>query len=191
MLLLILLAIPLLGALALFLTGDKPINIPFMTSLIVLLLAIFGLKGVFQGEALTYAIGMSGPFIMKFNADALSVIFVVLSAFLWLVVSIYSPKYMEHEGKAWSFQLCTVLTLFAVLGIFLAGDLVTMLLFFELMTISSYFWVIHRWNKEAIRAGYFYLFFSIVGGLLIALGIVMMGGATEVLPNIGSGMVHL
>ena len=189
MLLLILLAIPLLGALALFLTGDKPINIPFMTSLIVLLLGIFGLKGVFQGEALTYAIGVSGPFIMKFNADALSVIFVVLSAFLWLVVSIYSPKYMEHEGKAWSFQLCTVLTLFSVLGIFLAGDLVTMLLFFELMTISSYFWVIHRWNKEAIRAGYFYLFFSIVGGLLIALGIVMMGGATEVLPNIGSGMV--
>lgn len=189
MLLVILLAIPLLGALALFFMQDKPINIPFITSLIVLLLGIFGLKGVFQGEALTYAIGMSGPFIMKFNGDALSVIFVLLSAFLWLVVSIYSPRYMEHEGKAWSFQLCTLLTLFAVLGIFLAGDLVTMLLFFELMTISSYFWVIHRWNKEAIRAGYFYLFFSIVGGLLIALGIVMMGGATEVLPNIGSGMV--
>lgn len=189
MLLMILLVIPLIGAFILLFIGKKSINIPFITSFIVLLLASFGLKGVFGGEALTYEISLSGPFIPTFNADPLSVIFVVLAAFLWVVVSIYSPKYMEHEGKAWSFQICTLLTLFAVLGIFLAGDLLTMLFFFELMTISSYFWVIHRWNKEAIKAGYFYLFFSIVGGLLVALGIVMMGAATDVLPNIGSGMV--
>lgn len=189
MLLMILLVIPLIGAFILLFMGNKSINIPFITSFIVLLLASFGLKGVFGGEALTYEISLSGPFIPTFNADPLSVIFVVLAAFLWVVVSIYSPKYMEHEGKAWSFQICTMLTLFAVLGIFLAGDLLTMLFFFELMTISSYFWVIHRWNKEAIKAGYFYLFFSIVGGLLVALGIVMMGAATDVLPNIGSGMV--
>jgi len=129
------------------------------------------------------------PFALTFRIDALSAIFVILAAFIWVVVSIYSPKYMEHEGKAWSFQLCTILTFFAVVGVFLAGNLLTMLLFFELMTITSYFWVIHRWDKEAIRAGYFYLFFSIVGGLLIALGIAMMSGATNVLPAIGSGMV--
>lgn len=96
---------------------------------------------------------------------------------------------MEHEGKVWRFEFFTLLALFAVLGVFLAGNLLTMLLFFELMTITSYFWVIHRWDEEAIRAGYFYLFFSIVGGLLLALGIVMLGAATEVLPDIGSGMV--
>ena len=189
MLLMILMAIPLIGAFLLLFIGKKSKNIALLTSTLVFLLASFGLKGVFKGEALSYKIGISGPFIMTFNADALSVIFVVLAAFLWFVVSIYSPKYMEIEGKAESFQICTLLTLFSVLGIFLAGDLVTMLLFFELMTISSYFWVIHRWNKEAIRAGYFYLFFSIVGGLLIALGIVMMNGATDLLPKIGSGMV--
>lgn len=189
MLLMILMAIPLIGAFLLLFIGKKSKNIALLTSALVFLLASFGLKGVFKGEALSYKIGISGPFIMTFNADALSVIFVVLAAFLWFVVSIYSPKYMEIEGKAESFQICTLLTLFSVLGIFLAGDLVTMLLFFELMTISSYFWVIHRWNKEAIRAGYFYLFFSIVGGLLIALGIVMMNGATDLLPKIGSGMV--
>src|SRR5699024_728772 len=109
--------------------------------------------------------------------------------FLWFVVSIYSPRYMEYEGKAWIFQICTLCTLFSVLGIFLAENLLTMLLFFELMTITSYFWVVHRWDKAAIRAGYFYLFFSIVGGLLIALGIVMMGEATDLIPSIGSGVV--
>lgn len=177
MLLVILMAIPLLGALILLFTRDKPIKIPFICSLAVLLLGIFGLKGVFGGIPLTYEIGMSGPLNLSLQADSLSAIFVILASFLWFVVSIYSPRYMEYEGKAWIFQICTLCTLSAVLGIFLAENLLTMLLFFELMTITSYFWVVHRWDKAAIRAGYFYLFFSIVGGLLIALGIVMMGGS--------------
>lgn len=189
MLLVILMATPLIGASILFLTRDKSIKIPFIVSLIVFLLGGFGLKDVFSGIPVIYELEMSGPFIMRFQADALSAIFVILASFLWLVVSIYAPKYMEHEGKVLNFQICTVLTLFAVLGIFLSGNMLTMLLFFELMTITSYFWVIHRWDKVSIRAGYFYLFFSIVGGLLIALGIAIMGSATGVLPNIGSGMV--
>lgn len=189
MLLAILVATPLIGALLLFFMGDKFMKIPLIINLIVLLLGGIVLNRVFGGTSLNYNINMFPPFELNFHADALSVIFVLLGAFLWFVVSIYSPKYMEHEGKTWSFQLCTMLTLFAVLGIFLAGNLPTMLLFFELMTITSYFWVIHRWDKVAIRAGYFYLFFSIFGGLLIALGIVMMGESTDVLPQIGSGMV--
>lgn len=186
-----LLAIPIFGAVFLILTKgisiNKYINIPLISSL-ALLAASFSLKGAFQGEKITYVIPLSAPFTPTFSVDALSAIFIILSAFLWVAVSIYMPKYMEHEGKAWGFQLCTILTLFAVIGIFTAGDLLTMLLFFELMTISSYFWVIHRWDKEATKAGYFYLFFSIVGGLLIALGIVLMGGAVSALPNIGSGV---
>lgn len=189
MLLVILMAIPLLGTLALLLMRDRFTKIPFVITLTVFVLGFFGLKDVFGGIPLIYNISMPGPFVLNFQADSLSAIFVILSTFLWLVVSIYSPKYMEHEGKGWGFQLCTMLTLFSVLGIFLAGNMITMLLFFELMTITSYFWVIHRWNKEAIRAGYFYLFFSIVGGLVVTLGIVMMGSATDVLPQIGSGMV--
>lgn len=189
MLLVILLAIPLLGAFVLLFMRDRSINIPFITSSIVLLFASFGLRSVFGGEALSYTIPFSGPFMPSFNADPLSVIFVLLAAFLWVVVSIYSPKYMEHEGRSWNFEIATLLTLFAVLGIFLAGDLLTMLLFFELMTITSYFWVVHRWDKDSIRAGYFYLFFSIAGGLLIALAIAIMDSAVDVLPKIGTGIV--
>ena len=58
----------------------------------------------------------------------------------------------------------TLLTLFAVLGIFLAGNLLTMLLFFELMTITP-FWVIHRWNKEAIEQVILFIL-QCAGGLL-------------------------
>lgn len=189
MLLVMLPAIPLIGALILLSLRGKSINMPLIVSSIVLVLASFGLGGAFGGMPLTYKLSLSGPFVPTFQADPLSAIFVMLAALLWFVVSIYAPEYMKHEGGARSFELCTLLTLSAVLGVFLAGDLFTMLLFFELMTITSYFWVIHRWNQEAIKAGYFYLFFSITGGLFIALGIVLMGAATSMLPSIGTGPV--
>lgn len=191
MLLVIIPAIPLVGALLLLLMKKRLriVNIPFIFSALVLVLGSLGLKSVFEGTSVTYKIPLPAPFTPTFHADSLSVIFVVLASFLWLAVSIYTPEYMKHEGKTWSFDLCTLLTLTAVLGVFLAGDLFTMLLFFEMMTVSSFFWVVHKWNKEAIKAGYFYLFFSIVGGLFIALGIVLMGAATDVLPAIGMGSV--
>lgn len=189
MLLIMLMAIPLIGALVVAFMEDKPTKTPFVFSLIVLLLGLFGLKSVFKAMPLTYKIPMSGPYVMTFQADALSAIFVILAVFLWFVVSIYSLNGMEYKGKAKMFQVSSLLTLFSVIGVFLAGNLLTMLLFFELMTISSYFLVIHKWDKESIRAGNFYLFFSITGGLLVALAIVMMDAATDTLPLIGSGAV--
>lgn len=189
MLLMLLPSIPLLGAFTLLAVGDKDVNMPFVVSSITLALAGWGLRGVSRGERLTYTLPFSGPYVPTFQADVLSAVFVLLAAFLWWVVSIYTPEYMKKEGRANSFDISTLLTLSAVLGVFLAGDLFTMLLFFELMTISSFFWVIHRRNEEAIRAGYFYLFFSIFGGLLLALGIVFITTATNGLPALGTDPV--
>lgn len=189
MLLAILPAVPLLGALALLGMGRRSVNMPFVASLVVLLLGSWGLTGVFGGMPLAYRLPVVGPYVPTFRADALSAIFLFLAAFLGCVVSIYAREYMKEEGRVRSFDVCTLLTLSAVLGVFLAGDLFTMLLFFELMTIASFFWVIHRRNEEAIRAGYFYLFFSIMGGLLLALGIVLTGDATAGLLALGTGPV--
>jgi len=192
MLLVLLPIIPLLGAFALVgtrRTRGKSINIPFVVSSLTLFLGQRVLRDVLGGNPLTYRLPVSGPYVPTFRADALSAIFVLLAAFLWWVVSIYSPEYMKQEGRARSFDISTLLTLSAVLGVFLAGDLFTLLLFFELMTITSFFWVVHRRDEYAIRAGYFYLFFSIAGGLLLALGIVLIGIATSGLPAIGVGPV--
>lgn len=187
MLLVILPLIPFLGALVLIGMGEKVINMPFVASSIVLILGSWGLRGAFAGMPITYEIPLSGPFNPTFQADAVTAVFVVLAAFLWWAVSIYAPEYMKHEGRIRSFYICTLLTQSAVLGVFVAGDLFTLLLFFELMTVASFFWVIHRWNEEAIRAAYFYLFFSIVGGLFIALGLVFIRAAIGGVPTIGTG----
>jgi hydrogenase-4 component B len=189
MLLALLPSIPLLAIFSSLTFGNEGANMPFIVSSITLCLTGWGLRGVFRGERLTYILPFSGPYVLTFQADALSAVFVILAAFLWCIVSVYTPEYMKKEGRANSFDISTLLTFSAVLGVFLAGDLITMLLFFELMTVSSFFWVIHRRNDEAIRAGYFYLFFSIFGGLLLALGIALITTATNSLPAIGTGPI--
>ncbi|NLK21190.1 MAG: proton-conducting membrane transporter [Epulopiscium sp.] len=189
MLLTILIAVPLAGALIMSLMRERSINIPFIASAIVLAMGGFTIRDVFRGMSLTYKMDLTGPFTLALHMDPLSAVFVVLAAFLWLVVSIYAPDYMKYEGRKKGYEICTLFTLTAVLGVFLAGNLLTMLLFFELMTVVSYFWVVHRWDKGAIKAGYFYLFFSIIGGLFIALGIVLMGISTDVPLNIGVGSI--
>ena len=189
MLLILFPIIPLLGILALRGIRGKSLNIPFAVASLTLVLGQQVLRDVLGGDPIIYRLPFSGPYVPTFRADALSAIFVLLAAFLWWVVSVYSPEYMKREGGTRRFEVCTLATLSAVLGVFLAGDLFTLLLFFELMTITSFFWVVHRWNREAIQAGYLYLFFSIAGGLLLALGIVLIGAATSSLPAIGAGPV--
>ena len=189
MLYIILPVIPFIGALFLFIKKDRPKNVSLIVSALILILSGIGLKNIFEGNPFPLKIPLAGPFSPAFQIDHLSAVFIVLAGLLWLVVSLYAPEYMKKEGGIWDFQLPALLTLSAVLGVFAAGSLFTMLLFFELMTITSYFWVVHRWDKEAIKAGYFYLFFSIIGGLLIALGIMLMSASVDVLPAIGSGRV--
>lgn len=191
MLLVMLPALPLAGALCVLLKRGRGrgINIPLLISAIVLILGVCGLSSVLGGTPIDYEIPLPGPYTPAFHADSLSVIFVLLAAFLWVVVSIYTPEYMKREGGSRRFEFFALLILSAVLGIFLAGNLITLLLFFELMTITSFFWVVHRWNQEAIKAGYYYLFFSIIGGLFLGFGIVLLDAAAGVLPNIGTGIV--
>ncbi|NLC52653.1 MAG: hypothetical protein GX770_01625 [Firmicutes bacterium] len=189
MLLTILPIVPLVGAFCLFLKRGRAVNIPIITSTILLIFGGCGLRSVFAGRSIAFRLPLSGPYRPSFHADALTALFVLLTVFLWFVVSIYTPEYMKREGGVRRFAVCTLLTLSAVLGVFLAGDLLTLLLCFELMTIASYFWVIHRGDQDAIRAGYYYLFFSIMGGLFLALGIALMTVATGELPTVGSGAV--
>jgi hydrogenase-4 component B len=193
MLILSILAVPVLGVLALMIlrlifprSNKYHAAISVITSAVVLVLAYSLLIRTINQAPVTFKIPLYGPFSPCFYVDLLSCVLVVLAAFLWFAVSIYAPKYIVHEGKTTLFYISTLATLFAVLGVFLAGDLFTMLLFFEIMTVSSYFWVVHRWDKSAIKAGYFYLFFSMVGGFIITLGMVLMGAATQTLPTIGT-----
>ncbi len=171
--------IPLLG-LAFLPAGKKRSAIWISLSyLATFLLSLYLLLQIKSTGTIYYQIKLKEPFSPSFSCGPLTLVFLLLTSFIWFLVSLYSPSYLIREDRPRIFQAITSLTLSAVLGVFLAADLFTLLLFFEIMTVASYFWVIHSFNKKSIKAGYYYLFFSIAGGLLIALGLVLFGEASS------------
>ncbi len=107
-----------------------------------------------------------------FKIDEIGKIFGALFAFIWFVVSIFSIKYMDHEENVNKFYAYTVLTLSFMIGLAYAGNLLTMYLVFELVTLSSMPLVMHSKTKESKSAALKYLFYSLGGGFLGLIAVV-------------------
>ncbi|MGM0593727.1 MAG: complex I subunit 5 family protein, partial [Pseudomonadota bacterium] len=108
------------------------------------------------------------------RADSLALLFLSLSAVLWLVTTIYAIGYLEgapHRSRFFGFfSLCVS----ATAGVALAGNLLTFLLFFELLTLTTWPLVVHRGTDKALRAGSVYLAYTLAGGALLLLGTVWL-----------------
>lgn len=114
---------------------------------------------------------------LGFELNALTAFFALLFSGAWVAASIYSLKYMEHEGNPCRFYSFLLLTLAGCLGVVLAGDLFTLFLFFEMMTLCSWVLVIHKEDRAAMSAGNLYLFLGVVGGLVLLMGIFLLYSA--------------
>lgn len=101
------------------------------------------------------------------RADALGLLFLTLSALLWTVTTVYAVGYLEdspHRSRFFGFfSLCV----FATAGIALAGNLFTLFVFYELLTLVTYPLVIHRGTAAALAAGRTYLMYTLPSGALL------------------------
>lgn len=112
------------------------------------------------------------PFGISFRADIVSFGLGAIISAVYLLANIYALGYM-HEGPTLNrFHSCTLITLAGCLGTVFAGDLLTLFIFFELMSLASYVLVIHEQTPRAMQAGNLYFVTVIVGGLAIFLGMV-------------------
>jgi formate hydrogenlyase subunit 3/multisubunit Na+/H+ antiporter MnhD subunit len=119
-----------------------------------------------------------------FNVDALGLIFATTSSCLWILVSIYSIGYMrslkEHAQTRYYFSFA--LALLGAVGIAFSANLVTMFIFYEILTLSTYPLVAHEESAEAIAAGHKYLAYLLTGGVFLLIGILMtysLAGTTD------------
>jgi multicomponent Na+:H+ antiporter subunit D len=106
--------------------------------------------------------------------DALGMLFVSLSALLWLFTTVYAIAYLEgapHRSRFFGFfSLCVS----ATIGIALAGNLFTFVIFYEVLTLSTYPLVVHRGTETALRAGRVYLAYTLGGGAVFLLASVWL-----------------
>lgn len=125
---------------------------------------------------------------LALKADPFGLSFALSASLLWIFTSFYSIGYMralkEHNQTRYfaSFAVC----LSATMGIAFAANLLTFLIFYEVLTISTYPLVIHKETAEAVSAGRKYLAFLLSAGvaLLLAVGLTqMMAGTLNFTPG--------
>jgi len=110
-----------------------------------------------------------------FNVDAFGLVFATTSSSLWILVSLYSIGYMRSlkEHAQTRYYFCFALALLGAIGIALSSNLVTMFVFYEILTLSTYPLVAHEESPEAISAGHKYLAYLLGGGVFFLIGILM------------------
>ncbi len=111
---------------------------------------------------------------ISLRLDILSFSLAALASFVWFLCTVYSIDYMAKEHACSRYYPVLIFTLGACQGIFFAGDLFSLFVFFELMSIIAYILVIHEQTAEALKAGYKYLVMTIIGGLALFFGIIII-----------------
>jgi formate hydrogenlyase subunit 3/multisubunit Na+/H+ antiporter MnhD subunit len=111
-----------------------------------------------------------------FEVDSFGMLFALFTSFVWLASTVYATGYMQHEHKRDRYHAFSLAVLGANMGVVLAGDLVSLYLFFEALGLLSYMMVIHNESDEAKSAAVKYFWMTLLGGLAVIGGILLTYG---------------
>ena len=170
--------VPALGALLVVLTGDRPNLRETMTlvaagTLFLLVLSLLGAATVGAPPRAVLAEPVPG-LALALSVEPLGLLFALVASFLWVVTSVYAIGYMRghHEENQTRFYACFALALSGAMGVAFADNMLTLFVFYEFLTLSTYPLVTHAGNDQAKRAGRVYLgllFTTSIGLLLPAM----------------------
>ncbi|MFQ5765622.1 MAG: proton-conducting transporter membrane subunit, partial [Rhodospirillales bacterium] len=96
---------------------------------------------------------------IAFTVEPLGMVFAGVASFLWIVTSVYSIGYMRghHEENQTRFYAWFAVAIGAAMGVAFAGNMLTLFVFYEVLTLSTFPLVAHHGTDEARRAGRVYL----------------------------------
>jgi multicomponent Na+:H+ antiporter subunit D len=147
-----------------------------LTSAAMLFLVVLGLlQDVLDGARPTVEWFSVLPGLpLAFEIEPLGMLFAVVASGLWIVTAVYSIGYMrgnneEHQTR---FYICFAIAISAAMGIAFAGNMFTLFIFYEVLTLSTYPLVAHKQTDVAKRGARTYLAILIgtsIGFQLIAI----------------------
>jgi multicomponent Na+:H+ antiporter subunit D len=172
------LAVPAAGAVLIALAGRWP-NLRETITLAtagLLFAAVYGLlpQVLAGGRPAAVLLTMLPGLALELRVEPLGMLFALVASGLWIVNSVYSIGYMRanREQHQTRFYVCFAIALASTMGIAFAGNLLTLFLFYEALTLSTYPLVTHHGTPEARRAGRVYLGILLgtsIGLLLLAI----------------------
>lgn len=154
--------LPMAGGLPLFQMRRKGLRRGYTLALLTLETVLFCLlSGRAEGGAPLFTLGPD--LVFRLRCDGVGRLFGIIVCVLWFIVSIYAFDYMDHEKNQPRFFGFYVVGLGALVGICSAGNLITLYLFYELMTLLTVPLVLHNQEKRSVAAAVKYLGFSVLG----------------------------
>lgn len=152
--LLIALLIPLIGTLGVMFRGeDENVRegISSVASVLLLLVVCSMIPEVLKGKVLVFHMFTILPGLtISLRADAMSMIFALVASSLWTIAVYYSMGYMRglKEHAQTRFNACFALSIFGAIGVAFSDNLLTMYLFYEIVSICTYPLVAHHQDEE-------------------------------------------
>jgi multicomponent Na+:H+ antiporter subunit A len=159
------------------------------------LTAYFGshIESVAAGEHvfLTYSWVPSLGISVSLSLDGLSLLFALLISGIGTLVVIYAGGYLAEHPRLGRFHAFLLMFMASMLGLVLANNLLTLFVFWELTSLTSYFLIGFENEREAARkAAWQALLVTAGGGLTLLAGFVLLGqiaGSYEILGPVGAG----
>ena len=157
------LTVPLAGAVLIAMSDRKPNQRETVT--LITAVALFSVVVALA----TRVLGGARPYLelldilpgiaLAFRIEPLGMMFALIASFLWIVNSIYSIGYMRgnKERHQTRFYTCFAVALWATMGVAFSANLLSLFVFYEVLTISTYPLVTHHGNEKAVRGGRTYL----------------------------------
>lgn len=130
---------------------------------------------------------------LVWRVDSLGLTFALLASFLWIAVSLCSSGYvradnLQHRTR---FFASFAASIGAAMGIAYSGNLLTFILFFETLTLTTYPLVVHKESELAMAAGRRYLLYALSGGLAVTVGCAWVWHLTGDLNFTGGGIAGI
>mgnify|MGYP001817135366 FL=1 len=123
-------------------------------------------------------------FTLAFRMDGLAAFFLIAIFLISLLAAVYSYHYMDDAQKAVRVAVHYLFFSLLVASMALvvtAANMITFMLCWEIMSLSSFFLVVYNYENEGNRkAGYLYFIFSQVGAMFIlaAFGVIYSHAAS-------------
>lgn len=157
------------------------------------LILFINLDLIDQGKAVVWQINWV-PTIglnLAIYFDGLSALFSLIVTGIGALIVIYAGYYFKGDPDVWRFMVYLMLFMTSMLGIVMAGDLISLIVFWEGTSITSFLLIGFRYKDEEARRGAFKsLYVTGIGGLGLLAGLIFLGsiaGSFDLAAILGSG----
>lgn len=161
-----------------------------LIAFIILLLPVSDLN---EGQIFLWRVEWLPSFGLQLGLyyDSWSALFALIITFIGVLIIIYAGQYFNGQQDAWRFQVYTLLFMTSMLGLVMAGDVLTLFIFWEGTSITSYLLIAYKYKDPEARSGAFRsLFITGGGGIALLAGLLFVSyvsGSTQWTEILSSG----